>query len=345
MEKRIREQRRDGRRVMRFVWACCVSVCFSVSLLLTGCSTIDEDLSDCGYDYEMNYELQLVTNIKTELQTQLTTETERQVGEALGNYLSEIFKEYAQDIYLSFFDVDKEGEVLDHREEMMNDNKKTYSIYLPMRQYRHLALANLTKNTWVSAQDGGNSETLRLEQVANDTVSSHETGLFTARSDMDVLEGVDQTFNVTLYMANSAAALVLDPRDVDVKSIQVFSTGFATGFNVNDSTYTFAEKDPIVRTQQINTGTDQLCFCSVNFPSHETAEGDNPLWQFKVYVTKSDGTITETILNIYEPLKAGELKIVKAYLDADGAAHPTDATVGVSITLDWNSGGNYETPL
>ena len=52
---------------MRFVWACCVSVCFSILLLLTACSSIDEDLSDCGYDYEMVYELQLVTNISTRL--------------------------------------------------------------------------------------------------------------------------------------------------------------------------------------------------------------------------------------------------------------------------------------
>ena len=55
------------------VWGRCVSVCLSALLLLTGCSTIDDDLSDCGVDYQMDYHLQLVTNFNTELQTQLTT--------------------------------------------------------------------------------------------------------------------------------------------------------------------------------------------------------------------------------------------------------------------------------
>ena len=345
MEKRIRNQRREGRRVMRFVWACCVSVCFSILLLLTACSSIDEDLSDCGYDYEMVYELQLVTNISTELQTQLTTETERQVGEALGNHLSEVFKDHAQDIHLSFYDVDETGEVLYQREEQMNNSEKSYTIYLPMRQYRHLALANLQENTWVHLENDENSQTSALVQKEGDVVESHETGIFTARSDMDVLENVDQTFLVKLFMANSAEALVIDPRGQEFKSIQVYATGFATGFNVNDSIYTFAEKSPMVHTQEVQTGTDMLCFCGVNFPSRDKPDGDEPLWEFRVYVTKMDGTVTETVLGIRDPLKAGELKIVKAYLDADGSVCPTDATVGVNITLDWNSGGDYDTPL
>ena len=57
---------------------------------------------------------------------------------------------------------------------------------------------------------------------------------------MNVLEGVDQQFKVNLYMANCAAALVIDPRKQDVSNIRVYSTGFASQFNINDSTYTFA---------------------------------------------------------------------------------------------------------
>ena len=62
-------------------------------------------------------------------------------------------------------------------------------------------------------------------------------------------------------------------------------------------------------------------------------------------VTKTDGSITETILNIEEPLKAGDLRIIKGELDAEGAVRPYNSTVGVSVTLDWNSGGEYVTPL
>ena len=55
-----------------------------------------------------------------------------------------------------------------------------------------------------------------------------------------------------------------------------------------------------------------------------------------------DGTVTETVLDISEPLKAGDLKIIKGSLDDEGAVQPYDSTVGVSVTLDWNKGGNYE---
>lgn len=327
------------------VWGRCVSVCLSALLLLTGCSTIDDDLSDCGVDYQMDYHLQLVTNFNTELQTQLTTETEVKVGDALRRHLNGIFADFAHDIDLSFFGTEGEDELLWHTEEVMDASEKTFTFYLPKNNYRHLALANLQQNSQVSAEGGEQGQTLHLVQKEGDKVESHETGLFTARTDMDVKEGVDQTFNVSLYMANSAVALVLDPRGNDVSSIQVYSTGFATGFNVNDSTYTFAEKSPLIHTQEIDTGTDQQCFCSVNFPSRDEVEGNEPFWQFYVYVTKNDGTITETVLNVYKPLKAGELQIVKAYLDEDGVAYPTDATVGVSVTLDWNSGGEHDIEL
>lgn len=315
------------------------------TVLLSSCSTIDEERSDCGYEYETVYELQLVTNISTELEAQLTTQTEMRVADALRDHLENIFVAYAQDIHLSFYDVDETGEVLYQREEQMNNNEKSYTIYLPMRQYRHLALANLKKNTWVHLENDKYSHTSTLVQKEDDVVEAHETGIFTARSDMDVLENVDQTFHVKLFMANSAEALVIDPCGQEFKSIQVYATGFATGFNVNDSIYTFAEKSPLVHMQEVQTDTELLCFSSVNFPSRDEADGDEPLWESRIYVTKMDGTVTETVLGMRDPLKAGELKIVKANLDADGRVCPQDATVGVSVTLNWDSGGDHEVEL
>lgn len=322
-----------------------MSVCLSALLLLTGCSSIDDDLSDCppeGNEYEIEYELQLVTNISDELRAQLTTETEGLVGDALRNHLDGIFTNYAQDISLSFYDVDKDGKRLHYEEKTMGGNEKTYKLNLPMRQYRHLAVANVQENSQVHLEGGEQRDALTLQQEEKETVDSHEMGIFTARADMEIQEGKDQTFHVNLYIANSAVALVLDPRGHDFRSVQVFSTGFATGYNVNNSTYTFVENPPLVRTQQIATGTDELCFCSVNFPSRDEPEGDEALWEFRVYVTNADGTITETVLGVREPLQAGELKIVKAYLDDEGGACPTDATVGANVTLDWNNAGDHE---
>ena len=55
--------------------------------------------------------------------------------------------------------------------------------------------------------------------------------------------------------------------------------------------------------------------------------------------------MTETVLDISKPLKAGDLKIIKAELDGDGSVRTFDSTVGVSVTLDWNSGNDYDLPL
>ena len=314
---------------------------------LAACSSIDEDLSDCGQEYEMEYELQLVTNIETELQTQLTTQTEQLVADALRNHLANIFTDFARDVDLSFYDTDKYASLLHHESQVMNDNEKSYTLFLPAQEYRHLALANLQNNSCVSVTGSDNRDTQTLVQKQGETIESHETGVFTARADLEVLEDKDQAFHVDLYMSNSAAALVIDnPNGVEVKEIKVYATGFATEFNVNDSTYTFVDNPPLVQAQQVDTGADDmLCFCSVNFPSRDQAEGDEPLWQFIVYVTLADGSVTESVLDVKEPLQAGKLKVVKAQLQADGSLQPVSAEVGVSVTLDWKQGGSYNSDI
>ena len=179
---------------------------------------------------------------------------------------------------------------------------------------------------------------------------------------MEVLEGVDQTFNVHLYMANSATALLIDPRAHAYKNIKVYTTGFATAFNIADSTYTFAEKAPIVRTSQLAVdGTEDLCFCSVNFPSRDSdhtrlvIEGDEPfdaptaseaLWQYRIYVTLADGSVTESVLSMTKPLRPGQMKVVKVhFVDDQGGVASDDSTVGVSVTLDWGKIKYPDVPL
>ena len=207
--------------------------------------------------------------------------------------------------------------------------------------------------------------TSQLGLTTRDTIDSHTTGLFTARLPMNVLEGVDQQFKVNLYMANCAAALVIDPRKQDVSNIRVYSTGFASQFNINDSTYTFAAPSPIVRTAELlDVNSGMRCYCSVNFPSREpyynsvgsrsvietedpfiAQPGQETLWQLKAYVTRKDGKITETVLSINKPLRAGQLMIIKGWITDDGVVHTSDQTVGVSVTLDWQEGGTYQPNL
>ena len=323
------------------------------TVLLSACSVIDEDLSDCGHDYELEYELQLVTNMELELQTQLTTETEVSVAAALHNHLTNIFSDFAHDINLSFFETGEPYGLLYNEQHVMDDNEKSYALHLPMREYRHLALANLQRNSWVTLTGADRSSTMQLQQVLTEPVESHQTGIFAARTNMDVLEDMSQTFHVNLYMVNCAAVLLLEARGHNAQNVSVVSTGFATGYNVNDNTYTFSENPPLVHADQVDVGTDSyLCYCTVTFPSSDhpnpelsSAADANTYWQFRVYVKNDDGTTTETIMNIEEPLEAGQLRIIKGYIDSDGVVRTKTPHVGVSVTLDWNSGGNYEGEL
>lgn len=332
-----------------------MGVLLSAVWLMAGCSVIDDDLSNCPPDeqqYKMDYQLRLVTNMTTELQTQLTTMTELSVAGVLETHLENIFSDFAHDVDLSFYDTEGKMDRLQHDQHIMDANQSSYTLTLPMRKYMHLAVANITDNAVVDLVDDQLGTTSMLQQTtpgSNGILPSHTTGLFTARQPMEVLSGVDQTFNVRLYMANCAATLVLNPKGYSYKDLKVYATGFANDFLIKDSTYVYESTSTLIEAKPVETDNDLLCFCTVNFPSRDAAPASvskraagTPLWQFKVYLTKNDGTVTETILNIEEPLKAGDLRIIKGELDDDGAVRPYNSTVGVSVTLDWNNGGQYD---
>ena len=317
----------------------------SAFLLLISCSVIDEDLSACvdpepvepTKQAKLDYELRLVTNMTTELKTQLTTETDVQLANALRQNLGNIFTDFAHDVNLSFYDTQGDSTRLQHDEHIMDANQASYTLNLPMRQYMHLAVANVVDNGLVSIENGNSCHQAMLKQAVSDTIDSHSTGLFTARQPMEVLEGVNQNFNVHLYMANCAATLVIDPRGHgDLDKIRVVSTGFATGFNICDSTYHYDALPPIIRTTRTSVeGDSLLAFSSVTFPSRdpeqastrsviETEEpfiavpGEASLWEMQVYVPQPNGTITRTVLYIKTPLRAGQFKIIKCWIGDEG---------------------------
>lgn len=335
---------------------------FTFSLLLTGCSMIDEDQSDCGVQAEVDYELQLVTNMTTEIQTQLSAQADVQLTSELRSYLKEIFIDYAHDVDLSFYDTVGDSVRLQHDRHIMDANQARYALNLPMHHYMHLAVANIVENELLHLFNDEHCHPSMLQQVQRDTIDSHGTGVFTARLPMNVLEGVNQRFDVHLFMANCASMLVIDPQGHDTSNLKVFSTGFATGFNICDSSYVFSGKSPIVKTTKVaGEGVGgNLGFCSVTFPSPEPKntrsiiETEEPfiakpseesLWQFRVYVPNPDGKITESILGIREPLRAGQLKIIRVRIGSGGVIETDDQTIGISVTLDWKPAANYPVPL
>ena len=352
---------------------CAISCC----LAFGSCSVIDDDLSACDNSYELDYELRLVTNMTTELQTQLTTETQLSLAFALRTYLSDIFTDFAHDVDLSFYDTQGDSLRLQHDEHIMDANQASYTLNLPKRQYMHLAVANIVDNQLVDLVDDERCHTSRLTSLQYgsmlrgddaDIVDSHTTGIFTARQPMEVLEGVNQEFNVRLYMANCASVLVIDTIDSGVKDIRVFTTGFSVGYIVADSSYVFVNNPPLIRTTQVSAeDSGEVAFCSVSFPSREVPVEESEqamrrviinteepfvapiakekLWEVHVYATTADGTETLNKLYIRRPLRAGQLMIIKAHMHDDGSVTCGDSTVGVSVTLNWNDGGSHEVPL
>ena len=354
---------------------CIPAFILSVFLLFTSCNSIDEDLSNCGNDYELNYELMLVTNLTTELHTELTAQADIELAADLRKELSNIFSDFAHDVDLSFYDNEGERARLQHDKHVMDANQASYTLYLPMREYKHLAVANIVNNHVVDISGDEVCYTSQLRTinpadatraVTADTIDSHDTGLFSARLLMDVLEGVDQTFDVHLFMVNCASALVIDTTGVSIKDMKVYTTGFATSFNLEDSTFVFTDPSPVVRTSSLNKAYDnKLCYYSVNFPSHEepvteskgtrviidtadpfvSVDADDAIWEIHCYVTLTDGSVTKTVLGVRKPLRAGQLKIINVKIDDQGVARPTDSHVGVSVTLDWNPIDYSDIPL
>ena len=329
---------------------------------LTGCRClVDEDLSDCAPEFDVDYELMLVTNLQTELETVLDVQTEIALSGALKESLQNVFTDFAHDVDLSFYDTAEPMARLEHMREIMDASQTSYALHIPGRDYIHTCVANLNDEAGVTLEGDEFCHTARLVQhpSVKDTVEAHTTGLFTARKHLDVQTGKDQTFNVSLYMVNASTSLVLDMSDAPgIKELRVVETGFADSFSIADSTYHF-DKEQIVRTRSVPTENEsERCFVSVHFPSRDIdpdtkviIDTDEPfdtdysevaLWEWRVYAVLEDGSITENLIGIHTPLRPGQFKMVKGRVHEDGAVTSEDKYVGVSVMLDWLPGKEHD---
>ena len=101
----------------------------------------------------MNYQLQLHTEMSVQLQTELDTEVELPVRNALQKWLDPIFSDTAKDVDLRFFSEELD-ELRYQIKEEINDNRTSYTIYLPKENYMHLAVANIASNPQVRLLGG-----------------------------------------------------------------------------------------------------------------------------------------------------------------------------------------------
>ena len=199
----------------------------------------------------MDYELELITNISTEVKTELNTQSDISLASLLKGYLGNIFSDFAHDVNLLFYGVDGVSPLLYRDAHIMNGSESSYTLLIPRQRYMHLAVANVEGDPVVRLEGTENCHTAVLRQVEGDIIDSHNTGIFTGRQFMEMIEGVDQTFNVKMYMCNCSAMLVVDPNGHDISEMNVYTTGFATAFYIADSIYEFKEPLPLIRTKRL----------------------------------------------------------------------------------------------
>ncbi len=301
----------------------------AVPACLTSC--IDEDMSDCGNDYKITYRMNLSTSLSTEIEQTLTSAEEQAFAPTLRSALGNVFTDYAKDNDLSFY---VGGNLSRHEANEMNGNTASYTIYLSRNDYRHLALANTQDETQVKTTGQDALQQFALQQVAGDTIDCHRYGLFTARKDI-AADDFGKDIDVSLYMANCAAVVLINQNDTKPDALAGYLNGMTTCFSVNDSTYAKTQTTVLRARSVYEAGNAYNALYAVGFPSEKGT------WTFDVIV-KRNGKYTKTALTVSEPLKAGQLKIIKTKLKDDGSLTTETRNVGATVTLDWKQGGEHD---
>ena len=307
-----------------------------MAVATAGCRLIDDDLSVCGSDYLINYEVRLVTEVSLTIEETLSSEIEKPIAQALKKWSEPIFSGHAHDLDMSFYSLDGTDELKYHQAEIIDASRKSYTLTIPRQNYRHLATANVSDNNGVDLLGGNDSKSLMVAQKNKDTLSSHNMAVYSARLAMHMTEGENLSFDVKLYMVSCAMALVVtDSTKISSPVIQsVTLNGTATRFYVNDSIYSYY-KPSVIRAEKVL----DRCYAAVSLPSKDETDS----WKVCAHVKKADGTITQTILTVHKPLRAGTMQIIKVTMNDDGSLTPVQKTeVGATVTLDWKEGNVQE---
>ena len=326
-------------------WATALLILLTM-LTQQSCSYIDDDRSDCETSYSLTYKLEVVSNINMQLREQLKADAGSLTLKTLNNYFASVFQPNTTEARLGFYPLDGAAPVLFIRN--IQGLRSMFSISIPADNYRHIAVIGQSDPS-IFLSDTTKASTVRLTQSLRDTVDNHIQAVMAGTLNMNVLGNADQTLEVNLYPADAGVAVVMrdNPR---VGRVRVFLADLATSFTPDDSTWHWDHASLVRTTPLTVTGTDSTAYCGVAFPSHNTtatgakggtrADG-SALWHAVVLVDMPDGTVTRTLLSLYEPLKAGDIRVIKVNVNDDGGISTTDSNVGASVTLDWKSGGEY----
>ena len=322
----------------RLKGASCLFAFLSLSLSLASC--IDEDLSRCGVNYSVDYVVHQQTDLQAEVAAVLSSPQEQEAAEAVETALGGVFTDLAHDLDLSFYANHNQAY---HERNIIDASSASFTFYLQQADYRHLTLANVTDEPVVTLEGTDSDLSLSVSSMAGDTLSSHSRPLFSGRLDMP-LEGREASFRSDLYMLNSAVAVVLAEPAGKQAAVSGCVSGMASSFAVNDSVYAYSPQ-AVTRMEQTQPQGYRVLYATT-LPSPDNAPGnpDDGIWQVKVYVT-IDGKVTESVLHVGEPLRAGTVEIIKGVIKEDGSVSTESPEVGVSVTLDWKPGGDHDVEI
>ncbi|HBZ33735.1 MAG TPA: hypothetical protein DEO38_01405 [Bacteroidales bacterium] len=336
-----------------------ISLLLLCVLVTQGCSVIDDDLSTCARDLELNIEVKMHTKLDLQLDQQLNSNADNPVRRIIYNQLADIFTDHAHDINVTVFE-ENSSNIAHNIDDVIDSNQSTYPISLRMANYDALALANLDDNAVVNYVSKDNHGQAMIEIPTAD-VSSQRTGLFAARKHLTITGETSQTIQMTLTQINSAVSLIIDAQNISRDNVEVFVQGTASGFMMADSVFLFDKQIttradlPIDATPRFAAPDDNntqpnvnanLCFTAVTLPSSDTEISQGCYYKIIINTTNADATVTHTELSVPEQLPAGRLKIIKTQMQSDGRVLPTENTnIGVTVKLDWNDGGQHDVEL
>lgn len=302
-------------------------------------SCIDEDLSKCGVNYTVSYSVRQPVDLGAEVRAVLSAPAEQGVAVDVEAALGGVFAGTVHDLDLPFYDV----HMLEHRQAAVIDAARaTMTFYMQKADYRHLPLGNVEGGEPLGIDGADSDLALTLGTAVGDTIPSHAAPVYSGRLDMPLADR-DEAYRADLYMVNSAVAVVLADAADGIGAVTGIVDGMATGFAVNDSTFSFDRGQATRMVGMQSPGYHTLY--AVTMPSRDAmAAAADGLWQVKVYVDLG-GKTTENVLHISEPLRAGRVKIIKGVIKDDGSITTESPEVGVSVTLDWKPGGSHDVEI
>lgn len=348
---------------------------YYLTLLLVACvqscSLIDDDLTYCGYDYEITYRLRLRIDLDEELSRQLYSPSDVTTIEAVREKMAPIFSNIGHDLDVAIIPTTNQDAVTSHNNYIIDASEATYNLYLKVEDYLDNAVANVDNNMIVS-HDNQATLSAALYEPNTDTIAPQRTGLFAGRLPIAVADTANNaTFEVILHQVNSAVVLLID--DVlDNTSVEATVEKTATGFALSDSVFLFdrathskmehlsiattfnSANAPANNSDGVNKRdaiaaadlTRRVVMTTVCMPSADYPTSGDVIWQVVAHVTGEDGTITQTILGIHTPLEAGTIRVLRTQMEPNGSLTPIGAEdIGFSVQLDWKQGSEFNQEL